>query len=290
MTASRLEFYQGGQAWANWTDLLFLPFRATYFGRDHSAGYGASIGPLLLGLGLLSLFVLHRNDEWIRPGLRTAALIALPGLLIWAILGRFTVYLLQIRLYYVLFPAFAVLAGGGFAVLAQKNLPQVRLGRVAGGLIAFVLGLSAFQSGELLIQKNTLQYLAGLIDAQTYLEHNLGWYARAMQSIQALPDDSSVLLLFEPRSLYCLPKCRPDEILDRWLVDLKRRDYSQSVIADWLQQGYTHVLYYRSGADFLFSEDHRYRELDVPATDSLLAELPQVADFGGAYILYELMP
>jgi hypothetical protein len=99
MTASRLEFYQGGQAWGNWSDLLVLPFRATYVGRDNSPGYGASIGPIFLGLGLISLLAIRGRDDWIRQGLRTAASITLPGLLIWAILGRFTSYLLATRLY-----------------------------------------------------------------------------------------------------------------------------------------------------------------------------------------------
>jgi len=90
MTPSRLEFYQGGQAWGNWADLLVLPFRATYVGWDHSPGYGASIGPIFLGLGLISLLAIRGRDDRIRQGLRTAASITLPGLLIWAILGRFT--------------------------------------------------------------------------------------------------------------------------------------------------------------------------------------------------------
>ncbi len=31
-------------------------------------------------------------------------------------------------------------------------------------------------------------------------------------------------MLWEPRSLYCLPVCSPDEILDRWRGDLRTWD------------------------------------------------------------------
>ncbi len=291
MTSTRLDFYQAGQAWGNLADSFFLPLRATLFGHEGSPGYGTTIGPLLFGLGILALpFAFQAGKADFKSGLRSAALIVLPGLMIWAVLGRFTAYLLQSRLYFAFFPALAVLAGGGFAILARIKLPGVRLGRVAGSLVAFVLFLSALESTVQLVQKETLPYLAGISDRQSYLEQNLGWYARAMQSIQALPDNPSVVLLFEPRSLYCLPHCRPDEILDRWLVDLDRRDYSPQVITDWLQEGFTHVLYYRVGAEYLFSEDHRFDQVNVPATDSLLRELPVVADFDGVYILYELNP
>jgi len=289
MNSTRLNFYQGGQAWGDWTDLFVLPFRATYVGWNHSPGYGASIGPLLLGLGLIALWAAYKGVN-IRHGIRTAAFVAIPGLLIWAVLGRISYYLLQTRLYLALFPAFAVLAGGGFAFLARQNIPGLRLGRVAGGLVAFVLGLSLLESGLHVIQLEALPYLAGFTDRQAYLENNLGWYARAVDTVNGLPDSASVLLLFEPRNLYCLPDCYPDEILDRWLADMDRLGDSQAVLASWKERGYSHVLYYKVGAEFLRYQDQRFSNLDWTSLDILLDRLPMVEDFGEAYILYELTP
>lgn len=291
MTAPRLDFYQTGQAWGNWIDIFFLPLRATWLGQEGGPGYSASLGPLALGLGALTLILLFQpGKRRLKAGLRSASLVVLPGLLIWAILGRFTAYLLQSRLYFALFPALAVLAGGGFALLERQKLPGIRLGRVAGSLVAFVLLLSALESSLQLVHKDTLAYLTGISDRQSYLEHNLGWYARATQAIRSLPENALVLLLFEPRSLDCLPKCRPDEILDRWLVDLERQNYSKEVFTDWRAEGFTHVLYYRTGAEYLFAQEPRFNQVNVGATDALLSELPQMADFGGVYILYELAP
>lgn len=291
MTATRLDFYQTGQAWGDWMDIFFLPLRAAWLGQEGGPGYSASLGPLLLGLGALTLILLFLpGKQHLKSGLRSAWLVVAPGLLIWAILGRFTAYLLQSRLYFVLFPALAVLAGGGFALLERQKLPGIRLGRVAGSLVAFVLFLSALESSLQLVQKDTLAYLAGVTDRQSYLEHNLGWYARAMQAVSGLPENALVLLLFEPRSLECLPKCRPDEILDRWLVDLEQVDDTEQVFAKWREEGFTHVLYYRAGAEYLFAQEPRFNQVNVAATDALLSELPQVADFGGVYLLYELTP
>jgi hypothetical protein len=290
MTATRLDFYQGGLPWGNWGDLFILPLRATYVGWDHSPGYGASIGPLLFGLGLLSLVELYPNRVRIQSGLRTVALISLPGLLIWAILGRVTALLLQTRLYFALFPAFAVLAGGGFAILARQKIPGLRLGRVAGALVTLVLALSALESGLHIIQQNSLRYLAAIENRNAYLEHNLGWYAPAVQAVKELPESTQVLLLFEPRSLYCLPGCQPDEVIDRWLADLDRLGDAQVVLADWRESGYTHLLYNQAGVEFLQTQDEHFDYVNWDALDTLLAGLPVTADFGGAYILYELTP
>ncbi len=291
MTAPRLDFYQGGQAWGNWMDIIFLPLRATWLGQEGGPGYSASLGPLLLAFGALNLALLVLPGKLhLKSAVRSAALIALPGLVTWAVLGRMAPYLLQSRLYFAIFPALAVLAGGGFALLERHQLPGIRLGRVAGSLVALVLLLSALESSLQLIQKDAIAYLAGFQDRQSYLEHNLGWYARAMQAIRSLPEDALVLLLFEPRSLDCLPKCRPDEILDRWLVDLERYEYSQEVLANWRQEGFTHVLYYRSGAEYLQSQDPRFAKVNAAATDALLGTLTPAEDFGGVYTLYELTP
>ena len=161
---------------------------------------------------------------------------------------------------------------------------------MAGVLVAFLLGLSALDSGLHVVQLEVLPYLAGFTDRQAYLEHNLGWYARAMDTVNALPDGTSVLLLFEPRSLYCLPDCYPDEILDRWLADLDRLGDDQAVLASWKESGYSHMLYYQAGAEILRNQEDRFSNLDWVSLDILLDRLPKVEDFGGAYILYELTP
>jgi hypothetical protein len=97
-------------------------------------------------------------------------------------------------------------------------------------------------------------------------------------------------MLWEPRSLYCLPKCIPDEIIDRWKHDLLIYQEPDAVLESWRSLGYSHLLYYQLGSDFVRRDDQRYSAGDWEALDRLRAYLPPPQDFGGAYLLYRLEP
>jgi hypothetical protein len=290
MDAFRLSLYQGYPIWGDWRDALLLPIRATFLGHEGASGYSASIGPLLLGLvGVYVLGRLLRSDAKLRR-LDTAAGIALLGLIIWAIAGRLSGYLIQTRLYLGFFPALAILAGGGYRVIARIRLPGVRLGRIAGALVVLALALNTVQIGLDMLSKGAPGAVAGVRSRQQYLEDNLGWYARAAAAIQELSPGARALMLWEPRSLYCLPVCSPDEILDRWRGDLRTWGDAQSVLAAWREAGYTHLLFYKTGADFVRQDDSRYTPQEWQALDELLAGLPAPQQFGEAYALYRISP
>jgi hypothetical protein len=202
--------------------------------------------------------------------------------------ARLSGYLIQSRLYFSLFPAFALLAGAGFQSMEAIRLPGVRLGRVAGALVLLVFGFTAIQVGETAIRRGALQKLLALKDEASYLDDNLGWYGPAARATRDLPAGSRALMLWEPRSLYCAPVCLPDEVLDRWLNDLRAAGSADRVLQNWQEAGVTHLLYNRFGADYVRREDLRYKASDWQALDELLARLPAPADFGGAYLLYPL--
>jgi hypothetical protein len=283
MDSVRQRLYQSVIPWGGWQDTLILPLRATYWGVEGANGYRASIGPLLLGLGLSAVFGLFlpnlraRPDAgqdaepvlrlWPTPPLRmvvsTAAWIAFLGILIWSIAGRFSGYLLASRLYYDLFPAFAVLAGFGMMVLESFHTAQVRFGRVASAMLLLVVALNLYEVGSASVKKDSAAYLMGFVSRQQYLEQNLGAYAAAMQRVNQLPAGSRVLMIWETRSYYCLPICTPDEILDRWRTDIAHLKDPQAVLQSWRAAGFTYILYYRKGADFLKSEDINFRNLDL---------------------------
>jgi hypothetical protein len=115
----------------------------------------------------------------------------------------------------------------------------------------------------------------GLSSSQEYLDHNLGWYAPAMRVIHELPDENRVLLLWEPRSLYCLPACEPDEVLDRWLAERYDRGTGNAsgageILQSWQLPGYTHRLFHNTGADVVRREDQQhYDEADWRADELL---------------------
>jgi hypothetical protein len=296
MNALRLELYQGGQPFGGWQDVILLPWRATYIGVEGGPGYGASIGPLLFGLSLCAGLGWRARPAGAKEAIRLAGLVALTGVLAWMVLGRFSGYLLQSRLFFAFFPALAFLAGAGYSGLQGLTFSSVRLGRLASLLIVLVLGLNVFEIGVSSLKEGAPLAVLGLKSSTQYLSDNLGWFAPAMQAVSALPEGDRALLLWETRSLYCQPRCDPDEVLDRW----KRARYSSlgvvpkdnaAVLASWRREGYTHLLLHRSGANFVRQEDLlTYTDADWQALEDLLSDQELVQDFGGAYQLYAIAP
>ncbi len=308
MDAVRLRLYQSVVPWGGWQDAIFLPLRATYWGVEGANGYGASIGPLLLGLGGPAVLGLLLPNLLAQPAvgrsagpaldlspipplqltISTAAWIALLGILVWSLAGRISGYLLAARLYYDLFPAFAVMAGFGMLVLEGFHTPQVRFGRVASAMLLLVVALNFYEVGSASVKKDAAAYLMGFDSRQQYLERNLGAYAAAMQRVNQLPAGSWVLMIWETRSYYCLPICTPDEVLDRWRTEIAHLKDPKAVLQSWRAAGYTHILYYRLGADFLKHQDINFRDVDWAQLDGLMAQLPQVENIHDAYELYRI--
>jgi hypothetical protein len=296
MSAYRQYLYQGGEPWGGWLDVILLPLRATFLGIEGAPGYSSSIGPLFLGLGLCAGLGWASLPAARRQAIQLAAGLAVPAILAWMVLGRFSSYLLQTRLYFAIFPALGFLAGAGYTALKGIILPGLRLGRIAAFLVALAIGLNTLELGVEMLQRGALQAALGLQPAEEYLEENWGWFAPAMRAVRELPAGARVLMLWETRSLYCLPNCEPDEVLDRWLRELhdmpgEDARSPQSILENWRAQGYTHLLLHRLGVDFLRSETQTvYQPGDWQALESLLAMLPTGEDFGGAYTLYRLSP
>jgi len=130
--------------------------------------------------------------------------------------------------------------------------------------------------------------LFSISSKEDYLLNNLGWYAWVVESIAELPDDSRVLMLWEPRSYYCAPKCVPDEILDRWVREAHGQQDVGEILGEWRDEGFTHILYYRQGAEFITREDGRYQDYHWQLLDALLGELSDPLEFGDVYALYPL--
>jgi len=288
MDRFRLDFYNVG-LWGDWRDTIFLPILASLTGVEGASGYNASIGPLLLGLSACAIvgWPEQTNDE--KDTLRIAALLGLSGVLLWIVAARLSGLLIQSRLYAAIFPALAVLAGAGYKSLTYIHWGGIRLGRVVGTLILLVYTFSVLDIGRYTVGQGASQVILGLKAPQVYQEENLGWYSMAMRDIRSLPDGSKVLMLWEPRSLYCLPNCLPDEIIDRWKHDMTIWRTPDAILNSWRSSGYTHLLFYRLGADFVRSSDARYAPSDWQTLDLLLSRLsPPMTDYGAAYSMYKL--
>lgn len=207
--------------------------------------------------------------------------------------GRFSSYLLQTRLFLAIFPGLAYLVAAGYDSISRIVLSRVRFRVLAGLLICLVLGLTALEVGLNTLKMGVTKHIAGFSTYESYVADNLGWHEPAMKALRKLPPGSRVLLLWEPRSLYCLPICEPDEVLDRWLRERYDNPSKQPVLANEILQkcmleGYSHLLYYQAGADFVRSNDPHYRPQDWVELESLLKAVPLVENFGDTYLLFRL--
>jgi len=273
---------------ANVWDMLGLPVAFTILGVEGAPGYAASMGPLLLALGAVGLFVRGKEVRDRRQLLRIARICLLAGLLIWGLAGLWSAHLNQTRLYAVIFPAGAVLAGAGFEALAVFRNRFFRLQNIILGLVLLVGTLNVIQVVSEDLRTGTARHLLGVIGDREYLANNLGWYAAAADDPEESSGDLKIVMLWEPRGYYCLPGCDSDEIIDRWHHDLRLYGSGPAVIRSWKDQGFTHLLYHRAGAEFVRRTDKRFSSDSWKSLDQTLDSLDLIQEFGSVYQLYRL--
>ena len=136
---------------------------------------------------------------------------------------------------------------------------------------------------------NPAAYIFRNVDQRTYLRNRLGAYSAAMESIHELPENSRVLMLWEPRGYYCQPVCDPDEIIDKWPSDSRKYADSPTITRAWKAQGYTHLLIYNTGKEFVRTEDPQGSFINWTLLDATLRNLRIEKQIeGGSYTLYKL--
>lgn len=279
-------FIQNLSPFGNLLDVFLLPVRATLVGIEGGVGYSHTIGPLLLIFGIFFWLTRGPNGKT-QTLIKDFAIIGVVSIVIWIIGNQYNGQLIQSRMYYVVFPVFAILAGAGYDGLAKQVVPGVRIRVILDIVVILVLGLTLVQSTRTMIQQNILGVVSGVQDRDAYLDGNLGWYAPATRQIQA--GDSSTLLIYEPRGFYCSPNCFPDEELGRWSTDYHRLGSCESVISDWQRKGYRQVLVNVAGVEFfLDGQDPNHTPSDLSALQKCIATLPVKQDYGGVYRLFGL--
>ena len=289
MDATRLGFYEGTPIALTPLERILLPALASFRGLEGGAPFNASIGPILFALSLPAFLAWTRLDPRQKQAAVTALIVLVTGFLLWMVGSASTRLLIQPRLYLIIFPAWAILAAYGFFALEQGNLPKFKISWLASMLVAFSLGLNAYETGMSLLRRDALKFVTGQMGESKYLAQSLGNFAPAMDSIRNLPRGSKVLLLWETRGYYCVPICNPDETIDEFKDSLVLHRSPESIIAAWNDKGYTHVLLNNLGADFVRKDDLlRYVPTDWDAFDALIASLNEIETFGSAYTLYEL--
>ena len=260
---------------------LLFPFSSVLMGGENGLWYGAEIGVVALWMGAVGWWLYWKRVE---GRMMTLALV-----LVWAMAGGVSLYLWQfqqIRIYFALLPIPALLAGTGWGWLQAWSFNGIRLRRLLGTLLILVMALACWQDSLEVVSVSPLQAAMGIQPAQTFLENNLGWYAVAMKGLGDLPQGSKVMMLWEPRGLYARGDVQPDVWIDTWRMAYWTEHTPEKILMDWRAGGFTHILYYRAGADMIRSGDKVLEPAGWQALDQLLSTLPGPVSYGGVYSLY----
>ena len=277
--------------------LLVAPWEATIWGLEGGyfeghPSYGATVGPILLAL--IPLLLLRLRDASPEQSKLKTALLVLCGtaFLGWVAQLAFSKLLVQTRLLFPVLPELAILATAGFDGLGSLGRRGRSARFIIGGLVSFTLAITALQAALGFIAASPLRVATGSEPEEEYLRSRLGQYAVAVQALNELPDGSRVRFLWEPRSYYCAPAltCEPDSLIDRWWHERRLGADASELLTGWRQQGVTHVLYYRLGAEAVRNsgfdplDDEDWAELE-----RFLSEyLESTESFGDAYLLYRV--
>ncbi|MFN2298513.1 MAG: hypothetical protein ACK2UB_06680 [Anaerolineales bacterium] len=265
-----------------------MPFLQSAVGREGGFPFDMTIGPLLIAL--LPGALLRRKGES-ASGAFLWRMFWIGAVVYWVctgIGGLTALHLVQPRLYMALFPGWAMLSAYGFERLWSVRLAKVRLGAVAAVMTVLVMGVQAVSFAQSWIESGAPNYLAGSLSRREYLEDNLGWYMRAMDAAVSLPGDSRVLMLWEPRGLYCGEVCREDVTIDRWYLLMRSGWTAEEILAEWRGEGWTHLLVFDAGAEFERATRSEYPPSDWEQLECLLEALPLAERFGDGYTLYVL--
>jgi hypothetical protein len=281
----------GLAATAPWR-LLIAPLEATVLGIEGSYLYEATIGPLLLTCLPLLILVWQRLHQEERARVGHMLLFFGVSYALWLNGLARTALLLRTRFLFLTFGAVAVLSGCVLDRLKGLRLPGLALDWLARAVVSLTLGILLFSTVIKFVRVSPLAVNLGVESRGEYLGRRLGWYYPTMEHINdALPQDSVVLFLWEPRSYHCTTHCRPDALLDRWLHTTHIYGHDSEAIASaWRTEGVTHVLLHRTGLNHILERGlDPVTSRDVEVLDELIAQhLSSVEDFGSAYELYSM--
>ncbi len=248
--------------------LLILPWTATLGIRDMNY-YDGQTGPIYLLLlpALVIWLIVPRLRRQLPP--QAGVLLWCAGVLAaaWTIGVIQSQALFQTRL---LLPCFT-LAAPLMAFLIEHLdtlIPgTISAHRLTTFALVLVMLLNAIAWTTQTAAVDPLPILVGREAQEAYLERNLGAHAVAMQGLAGLPPGSRVLFLWEPRTYYSPVPAYPDAILDNWPHAIHQFGNARNAVQQWDSEGYTHILLYRYGLEFVIRTG-----LD-PLTSYMLAEL-----------------
>ncbi len=294
--------YWPGQGYSqNPLDYLALPWLMTVVGISGTPAFDATIGPLLLCLVPL-VFLLRSRPRAVNYGLAIAGTqFGVFAVMIW----RYR-FLAQTRLLIAIFPFLCLAAAYSLERLPQWDSRRLRLSWLVGVVVSLVLSVTLLTEAHGFLALRLLEPLVGLESREDYLARRLGYYMDAMRfTNERLPDGSRAIYLWEPKGYYGQSQALADTAFDN-LSQLRVNQQTPEAALDTLgARGFTHILFYRSGMEFLLDPTlppptlsslvnppkwerslYPLTDADLQFLEDLLGRCSVVGDAGGAYQLY----
>ena len=148
-------------------------------------------------------------------------------------------------------PFMAGATSAGWEALKSIDSSKFRISFFTNVVIAVVITLTAFDNGQFVLQRNPLAVAVGAQSRPGYIGRVNPSYAALIQIMDDLPGNAYLYSLFEPRS-YSLPRrIQPDAINYNFAHDLYLYKRPSEIIQHWKTAGYTHLLLYERGLDFV---------------------------------------
>jgi len=198
--------------------------------------------------------------------------------------------LFQSRLFLPGFVALVPLLAEALARLSSLDSRRFSISAFVRMLVGLALALNLVNQALDVLRFNPFGYLVGHESRAAYLERVLGDHYRAMERLEEVaPEKGRVLFLWEPRSYYSPRSAQPDAILDNWAHLVYLYGDENRVAAHLRAEGFTHVLLYRRGLDFVI--DHGESPLppgDVELLQVFIQERLALLETVGEYHLYRL--
>jgi hypothetical protein len=254
----RAAWFSGAGTGIGWNALqiFLLPVNLILGHRDQNF-YDGRIGPLFLILAPFALWILFsgaRQDSERGLSLQAIGIFSFSTFTAWTFGVINSTHLWQARLLLPGLIPFAIPTALGWDCLKAFDGSKFRVSFFSNAVIVVVIALTVFDTGMFVLQRNPLAVALGVQSRTGYIARVNPSYAALMQLMEELPANAYVYSLFEPRS-YSLPRrIQPDAINYNFSQDLYLYKTPFAILQQWKTQGYTHILIYERGLDFLVND------------------------------------
>lgn len=258
--------------------ILRIPLDATLAYRDANY-FDGHIGPLFLILLPAALWILltaPRRDSAQTWSQTSISLFAALSAAAWTYGVINSAALWQTRL---LFPAllpFAIPCALGWEAITKLDRPNLRVSFLLNSIITIILALTVFEIGIFTLQRNPFAVAFGAQTREQYIARVNPSYAALMQTVDELPANVNLYSLFEPRSYSLSRRIQPDPIVANFAHDLHLYKTPEEIIQQWKADGYTHILVYERGMQFMLDNNLDYQS---PALQTGLSKTLNLLQF-----------